>query len=53
MLMGEVGTRGILAELAILWLASTAMGEVGADYRGPYPPGQEAKTIDRKKYGID
>ena len=35
-----------LTELAIVWLASTAMGEVGAHNPGGYPPGQKAKTIE-------
>ena len=42
-----------LAELTILWLASTVMGEVGAHNRWACPPGQNNKTIGLKKYCFD
>ena len=45
-----------LTKLAILRLANTVMGEVGAHnqvVRGGMPSGQEAKTIGQKTYCID
>ena len=37
-----------LAEIAILWLAGSGMGEVGANNRGART-GQDARTIGQKK----
>ena len=42
-----------LTELAMLWLARTVIGEVGAHNIGACPPGQEDKTIGQKKYCIE
>ena len=46
------GRFSYLTELAIQWLASTVMGEVGP-ITGGMPPDQEAKTVGQTKYGID
>ena len=47
----RAGRISCYAEPAILWLASTVMGEVGAHNRGACPAGQEARLY--KKYRID
>ena len=45
----RAGGISYFAESAILRLAGTVMGEVGAHNRG-YAPGQEAKTIEKILY---
>ena len=43
------GRVSYFTEPALLWLAGTVMGEVGAHNRVGVPTGQEAMTIGQKK----
>ena len=45
----DIRASGIsfFAEAAMLRLAGTVMGEVGAHNQGAWPPGQQAKTIEK------
>ena len=49
----RAGRISYFAEPAILWLASTGIGEVGTHNRVGDAPGQEDKTIGQKKYCND